>query len=151
MVDDLEGAEISYRKAGASGIQPWSDAGRLNLADTFAKRGKLAEARSLAESMLSSQDPETLAYAQCTLGEVRGKQGELDDALRCLALAAESGIPDVRVQALLARGGLLSDSGDLVGARAAYGELLLEEDEAAVADARQALRDLDNGSTGPSP
>jgi tetratricopeptide (TPR) repeat protein len=151
MVDDLDGAEIAYRKAAASGIQPWADAARNNLANTFAKRGKLAEARSLTESLLSSQDPEIIAYAQCTLGEVRGKQGALDDALHWLALAAESGIPDVRVQALLARGGLLSDSGDLVGARAAYGELLLEEDEAAVANARQALRDLDNESTGQLP
>lgn len=149
MVDDLDGAEIAYRKAGASGIQPWADAGRQNLADAFAKRGKLVEARSLAESMLSSQDPEIRAYAQCTLGEVRGKQGALDDALRWLALAAESRVPDVRVQALLARGGLLSNSGDLAGARAAYAELLLEEDEAAVAKARQALTDLDDESTRP--
>lgn len=147
MVDDLDGAEIAYRKAAASGIQPWADAGRLNLADTFAMRGRLAEARSLAESMLSSQDPEVIAYAQGTLGEVRGKQGELDDALRWFTLAAESGVPKVRVQALLARGELLSHSGDVAGARAAYAELLLEEDEAAVARARQAIRDLDNEST----
>ena len=97
--------------------------------------------------MLSNEDPEVVAAAQCTLGEVSGRQGELDDALRWLSLAADSGVADQRTEALFLRGELLTESGDAAGARAAYAELLLEEDEAAVAKAAQGLKKLDGKST----
>ena len=147
----LVDAEAAYRKAASSGIQPLADAARVNLANTFAKGGKLTEARGLTESLLSSEDPEILAYAQGTLGEVRGMQGDLADAFHWLALAAGSGIPVARVEALITKAELLAASGDTAGARAAYAELLLEEDEATVANARQALAALDDPAKPPSP
>ncbi len=147
----LADAEAAFRKAANSGIQPVANRARVNLANTFAKGGKLTEARGLSESLLSSEDPEILAYAHGTLGEVRGMQGELEDAFHWLGLAAGSGIQDARVQALIAKAELLTTSGDTAGARAAYAELLLEEDEATVANARQALAALDDPAKSPSP
>jgi Tfp pilus assembly protein PilF len=147
----LADAEAAYRKAASSGIQSLADRARVNLANTFAKGGKLAEARGLTESLLSSEDPEILAYAHGTLGEVRGMQGELEDAFHWLALAAASGIPVARIEALIAKAELLASSGDTASARAAYAELLLEEDEATVANARQALAALDDPAKPPPP